>query len=143
MPTTRRTRTVDAPPDAVWRVVGDASHLPRWWPKVQRVEQSTGRDFTAVYGTSKGRPVRADYRVLASEAPRHRRWEQVLEGSPFERFLSGFETVVDVEPAGGGAAVTLTVVQKLRGMSRLGGFLAKRAMGRQLDEALDGLEAVL
>jgi uncharacterized protein YndB with AHSA1/START domain len=143
MPTTRRTRTVDAPPDAVWRVVGDASHLPRWWPKVQRVEQSTGPDFTAVYGTSKGRPVRADYRVLASEAPRHRRWEQVLEGSPFERFLSGFETVVDVEPAGGGAAVTLTVVQKLRGMSRLGGFLAKRAMGRQLDEALDGLEAVL
>jgi len=144
MPTTRRTRTVPAAPEAVWRVVGDPNHLPRWWPKVQRVESVTGSDFTAVYGTAKGRPVRADYRVVASEAPRHRRWEQVLEGSPFERFLSGFATLADVEPAsGGGAAVTLTVEQKLRGMSRFGGFLAKRGMRRQLDQALDALEAVL
>lgn len=132
-----------AAPEAVWRVVGDPSHLPRWWPKVQRVESVTSEDFTTVYGTSKGRPVRADYRVVASDAPRHRRWEQVVEGSPFERFLSAFATLADVEPRDGGTAVTLTVEQKMRGMSRFGGFLAKRGMRRQLDQALDALEGLL
>ncbi len=134
---------MQAAPEAVWRVVGDPSHLPRWWPKVQRVESVTGEDFTTVYGTSKGRPVRADYRIAASEAPRHRRWEQVVEGSPFERFLSAFATVADVEPDAGATRVTLTVEQRLRGMSRFGGFLAKRGMRRQLDQALDGLEGLL
>ena len=144
MPTTRRTRTLQAAPEAVWRIVGDPAHLPRWWPKVQRVESVTAGDFTTVYGTSKGRPVRADFRVLASDAPRHRVWDQVLQGSPFERFLSRFATQADVAPADGGAtALTLTVEQKLRGMSRFGGFLAKRAMRKQLDEALDALEGLL
>lgn len=134
---------VQAAPDAVWSVVGDPTHLPRWWPKVQRVESVSANDFTAVYGTAKGRPVRADYRITASEAPRHRRWDQVVEGSPFERFISAFATIADVEPSSDGATITLTVEQKLRGMSRFGGFLAKRGMRKQLDQALDGLESVL
>ena len=143
MPTTKRSRTVSAPPDAVWRVVGDPSHLPRWWPKVQRVENVREGEFTMVFGTSKGRPVRADYRVTEIEPPRHRRWEQVVEGSPFERFVSAFGVAADVEPADAGTRVMLVVFQKLRGMSRFGGLLAKRGMARQLDEALDGLEALL
>jgi carbon monoxide dehydrogenase subunit G len=143
MPTTRRTRALAAAPDAVWRVAGDANHLPRWWPRVQRVENVTEEEFTAVYGTSKGRPVRGDYRVVAHEPPRRRHWAQRIEGSPFERFVREFETIVEVEPAGAGSEITLTVIQKLRGLSRTGGFLAKRAMRRQLDEALDRLEALV
>jgi carbon monoxide dehydrogenase subunit G len=143
MPTTTRTRKLPAGPDAVWKVVGDPSHLPRWWPKVQRVEHVGDAEFTAVFGTSKGRPVRADYRITAHEPPRRHRWDQVVAGSPFERFMSAFGVVAEVEPDGGGSRVTLTAEQKLRGMSRFGGFLAKRGMRRQLDEALDGLEAVL
>ena len=143
MPTTKRSRTVHATPEAVWRVVGDPAHLPRWWPKVQRVENVRDAEFTTVYGTSKGRPVRADYRVTETDPPRHRRWDQVVEGSPFEKFLSSFTLAADVDALDGGARVTLTAVQKLRGMSRFGGFLAKRGMRRQLDEALDGLEALL
>ena len=143
MPTTRRTRALAAAPDAVWRVAGDANHLPRWWPRVQRVENVTEEEFTVVYGTSKGRPVRGDYRVVEHEPPRRRHWSQRIEGSPFERFVSAFETTVEVEPADGGSQITLTVVQKLRGLSRTGGFLAKRAMRRQLDEALDRLEALV
>lgn len=145
MPTTRRIRTLDAEPEAVWRVVGDANHLPRWWPRMQRVENVTEHEFTAVYGTSKGRPVRGDYTVVAHEPPRRRRWAQRIEGSPFERFVTAFEAEVGVAPREGapGTVVTLTVLQKLRGLSRLGGFLAKRAMRRQLDEALDRLAALL
>ena len=36
--TVRRSRTVPVPLDAVWTVVGDPHHLPRWWPLTERVE---------------------------------------------------------------------------------------------------------
>ena len=142
MPTTRRSRTIAASPDAVWRVAGDPNHQPRWWPKVQRVESVQADAFTRVYGTSKGRPVRADFRV-EEQGERRRLWRQVVPGSPFERILQSLETLVVVEPADDGARVTLEINQKLRGLSKLGGFLVRRATRKQLDEALDGLERVV
>ena len=48
MPLTRRSRRLGARPDDVWRVVGDPQHLPRWWPRVQRVEADDGEAFTQV-----------------------------------------------------------------------------------------------
>ena len=144
MPTARRTRTVEAAPDAVWRVVGDPSHQARWWPKVARVEAVQDRAFTRVYATKKGKPVRADFRVAEVDPPRMRRWVQVLEGTPFERFMREAEELVIVEPAGEGTAITVEVRQKLRGLSRFGGgFLFRRATRRSLDEALDALERVV
>ena len=143
MPTTRRRRTVHAPPDEVWRVVGDPMHQPRWWPKVTRVEGVQAGSFTRVYATSKGKPVRADFHVTEVDEPRRRRWTQVLEGTPFERFMSAAEEVVVLEPSHDGTIVKLEVRQKLRGLSRFGGFLVKRATRRQLDEALDALEGLL
>ena len=143
MPTTRRSRTLPAAPDDVWRVVGDPNHLPRWWPKVQRVEGVDAHAFTKVFGTSKGRPVRADFRVAEVEAPRRRRWVQVVEGSPFERILLSAEEVAVVEQGGDGTTVTLETRQKLRGLSKLGGFIVRRATRRQLDEALDALERIV
>ncbi|MGH2855564.1 MAG: SRPBCC family protein, partial [Solirubrobacteraceae bacterium] len=38
MPTTQRTRTIAAPAGEVWELVSDPHHLPRWWPRVARVE---------------------------------------------------------------------------------------------------------
>ncbi|HEV2769260.1 MAG TPA: SRPBCC family protein [Solirubrobacteraceae bacterium] len=67
MPTTRRTRTLEAAPQEVWRVVGDPHHLPRWWPRVTRVEGVDPGAFTQVFITAKGRTVRADHRVMARE----------------------------------------------------------------------------
>jgi carbon monoxide dehydrogenase subunit G len=143
MPTARRTRTVHAPPEAVWRVVGDPSHQPRWWPKVTRVESVHGDSFTRVYATAKGKPVRADFTVTEADEPRRRRWTQVLAGTPFERFMQSAEEVVVLEPSPQGTVVTVEVRQKLRGLSRFGGFMVKRATRRQLDEALDALEGLL
>jgi uncharacterized protein YndB with AHSA1/START domain len=143
MPTARRTRTVPAPPEAVWRVVGDPTHQPRWWPKVTRVEAVQPGAFTRVYATAKGKPVRADFHVTDVDEPRRRRWTQVLAGTPFERFMSAAEEVVVLEPTHDGTIVTLEVRQKLRGLSRFGGFLVKRATRRQLDEALDALERLV
>jgi hypothetical protein len=101
-----------------------------------------------VFKTKKGRSVRMDFRLIASEPPGDgytglRSWSQEVEGSPFERVLT--ESVIEVvlEPDGAQTKVTIAQRQKLRGYSRTGGFLLKRATRGKLDEALDGLESVV
>src|SRR5437764_15328870 len=98
MATARRTRTLAAAPQRVWDVVGDPHHMPRWWPGVKRMEGVGSDRFTAVYTTKKGRPVRMDFHLVVSEPPWRRAWEQEVEGTPFERFLSESITEVVLEP---------------------------------------------
>jgi uncharacterized protein YndB with AHSA1/START domain len=140
VPRVTRSATIAAMPEQVWRTVCDPHHLPRWWPRVQRVEGVDADRFTEVLSSDKGRSVRADFRVLESRAPEVRRWTQEIEGSPFEALLRSAETELRLEPGGDGATrVTLTVRQRLRGAGALGGFMVRRAAARQLDEALAGL----
>jgi len=141
--TVRRSRTVPVPLDAVWAVVGDPHHLPRWWPLVERVEAVDAEAWTSVLRSERGKVVRADYRVEAHEPPRRRAWSQALAGTPFERLLREHRTEVALEPAEQGTAVTLTVTARGRGTARLGAFMLRRATRRQLDAALAGLAGVL
>lgn len=144
MPTARRTRTFAAPREAVWEVVRDPYHLPRWWPRAQRVESVGGDRWTLVLTTEKGRPVRADFRALESEKGRRRRFAQDVEGTPFARLLKESVTEIRLEPdEPGQTRVTIELAQRLRGVSRLGGFMFTRAGRRTLDEALERLEAAV
>jgi len=145
VPTTRVSRTLASTPEAVWAVVADPWHQTRWWPRVVRMEAVEDGRFTQVLGTARGRGVRADFRVVETDAPRLLRWEQELEGTPFERLLSEAQTAVELTPADGGAATTVTIElrQRLLGWSRLAPFLFKRAARRQLAEALAGLDAAV
>jgi uncharacterized protein YndB with AHSA1/START domain len=144
MPTVSRRREVSAAPEDVWRIVGDPYHLPRWWPRVTRVEAVKGERFTQVLGgTRSGRSVRADFRVDEKRKEQLLRFSQELAGSPFERVLKEAETEIAIQPVPAGTAVVVTLRQKLRGLSRLGGFMVRRATRRIIDEALDGLEAAL
>jgi len=144
VPTVRRSRTLRAPPAEVWAIVGDAHHLPRWWPRVTRVEGVEGAAFTQVLRTAKGVPVRADFRVVESQAPAVRRWEQQVLNTPFERVLASSSVQVRLAAAGEGATiVSLTLAQRMRGLGVLGGFMVRRAGRRQLDGALDGLAALV
>ena len=145
----RRSRLIEAEPEAIWSVVEDPHHFPRWWPGVVRVE-GVGLDrFTHVYTTKKGRTVRIDFRVLASEPPGEdhrgcRRWEQDILGSPFERVLREAITEVSLEQGSpAGTRVTILQRQKLRGYSRTGGWMLRRATRSRLDQALDGLARIL
>ena len=139
MPRTRRNRTMDATPEQVWRTVCDPHHLPRWWPRVQRVEGVDREHFTEVLNTDKGRSIRADFRVVESRAPEVRRWVQEVEGSPFERLLRSAETEIRLERDGGATRVTVTLSQRLKGLGAFGGFMVRRANGRLADEALERL----
>jgi len=131
---------MDATPEQVWRTVCDPHHLPRWWPRVQRVEGVDREHFTEVLTTDKGRSIRADFRVVESRAPEVRRWVQEVEGSPFERLLRSAETEIRLAPDGaGGTRVTVAMRQRLRGVGALGGFMVRRATRRVADEALEGL----
>ncbi len=141
MATTRRSRTLAASPQAVWATVADPHHLPRWWPRVTRVEGVDGRGFTQVLTTDRGKAVRADFRLQERRAPELCRWTQDVDGTPFERILAASVTEVRLAPADAGATrVTLELQQRLRGSARLGGFLVRRAARRQLGDALDALE---
>jgi len=142
MPSARRTRTVAAPHQAVWDVIEDPHHLPRWWPGVARVEGVQPDRWTQVFTTKQGRPVRADFRVLESHPPWLRSWQQEITGTPFERVLNESIIEIGLEPDDGGTRVTIAHHQKLRGYSRTGGMLLRRATAQKLGEALDGLQRI-
>ncbi len=144
MPTVRRSRTLRATPEEIWEIVGDAYHLPRWWPRVTRVEGVVDGAFTQVLATTRGVPVRADFRVVESAAPRVRSWAQQIVNTPFERILAASEVEVRLEPEGESRTrVAMSLVQRLSGMALLGSFMVRSAGRRQLDEALNGLEALV
>jgi uncharacterized protein YndB with AHSA1/START domain len=142
MATARRARTIAVAPQRVWEVIEDPHHMPRWWPGVTRMEGVEDDRWTQVFTTKKGRAVRADFRLLDSDPPWRRRWEQELAGTPFERVLSEATTEIQLEPIDEGTRVKIELRQKLRGYSRVGGLMLRRATRTKLDEALDGLERV-
>jgi uncharacterized protein YndB with AHSA1/START domain len=134
---------IKASPIEIWELVADPEHMPRWWPGVARMEGVMGDRFTQVFTTKRGRPVRADFRVIQSDRPYARAWQQEVEGTPFERVLNESIIAVSLAPGPDGTDVTIEQQQKLRGYSRTGGFLLRRATGGKLEEALDGLERIL
>jgi uncharacterized protein YndB with AHSA1/START domain len=139
-----RKRTLTASQQELWEVIADPHHMPRWWPGVARMEGVTSDTWTQVFKTKRGRSVRADFHLLESEPPRVHVWEQELPGTPFERVLNESIVEIRLEPvAAGGTEVTIVQRQKLRGYSRTGGFLLRRATRAKLDEALDGLERIV
>jgi len=138
----RRSRTVAAPVDDVWRIVRDPYHLPRWWPRVERVEGVTDEQFTEVLSTDHGRSVRADFRIVESLAPERRVWEQEVAGSPFERIMFSARTEVVLAPHQGGTRVTLVLRQEMRGTARVAGWVVRRGTRKVLDDALRALEAM-
>ncbi|MDQ2676129.1 MAG: SRPBCC family protein [Actinomycetota bacterium] len=143
-----RTRTVAAPVGAVWDLVSDPHSLPRWWPKVMRVEDVTGRGqrsrWTAVLETDSGSGVRADFRCTASTEGERYAWSQDLAGTAFERILTQAGLEIKLEPARAeGTSVRMTSDETLRGLSRLGGPMLRGAARRRLDEALDGIDRAL
>ncbi|MFZ1153880.1 MAG: SRPBCC family protein [Solirubrobacteraceae bacterium] len=154
MPTAQRTRTIAASEQELWEVLGDPHHLPRWWPRVSRVESVTLKDtgeldaFTEVLMSGKGKMVRADFKLLDAVSLRRIMWAQQVENTPFARILTSAETEVSLAGAdaadGPSTEVTIELRQTMHGfLARLGSHLVRRAAGSTLEEALDGLERIV
>jgi uncharacterized protein YndB with AHSA1/START domain len=149
MPKARRSRVIAADRRSVWELVSDPYHRARWWPKVTRVEDvherrgGSGTQWTDVLTTASGKGVRAEFRCLWSREREAYAWEQQIEGSPFAKVLKRAVTSLELGDGERGTAVTIQIDQHLRGMSRLGGFMLRRATGAQIEEALTGLEQAL
>ncbi|MCW3018062.1 MAG: Polyketide cyclase/dehydrase [Solirubrobacterales bacterium] len=154
MPTARRSRTIAAPPQELWELMRDPHHLPRWWPRVTRVEDVEADAFTEVMKTRKGKLVRADFSVVCDEAERRLTWVQRIEGTPFASVLESAETELRLAPREDAATeVTIELRQQMAASSarhnsflrlapRFGGRLVRRAALATIEEALDGLERV-
>lgn len=144
-----RKRTVEAPIGDVWKLVSDPYSLPRWWPRTARVENVDAKpggkrtQWTKVLQTAEGRGVRADFRCVSSAERERYVWEQELEGTPFERHLKALRVEIGLRERDGDTEVSLTEEQSLKGMSKLGSPLMRRARRDVLDEALDGIERAL
>ncbi len=144
-----RKRVIAAPVGAVWAIVSDPHHLPRWWPRVKRVENVQGAAggrrtrWTAVMETEEGRPVRADFRCTSAAANERYLWEQEIEQTPFEKILKSATTDVRMRSQGDVTEVSVGLTRSLRGLSRLGSPLMRRATAATLTDALDGLERAL
>jgi uncharacterized protein YndB with AHSA1/START domain len=153
VPSTQRTRTVAASRKELWEVLGDPHHLPRWWPRVNRVEAvtltGTGEfdAFTEVLMSGKGKMVRADFKRLDAVSEQRIVWAQQVLGTPFARILKSAETEIRLAEASSGEGpateVTIELRQSMHGFfARLGSQLVRRAAGSTLEEALDGLERI-
>ncbi|HEX4114682.1 MAG TPA: SRPBCC family protein [Solirubrobacteraceae bacterium] len=166
MPTVRRTRTIDASPEELWEVLGDPHHLPRWWPRVSRVEAVTLTGtgdldaFTEVLTGPSGKIVRADFKLLEQVDRQRIVWSQQVENTPFARVLRSAETEIAIVEGHGGdrraTEVTIELRQELQGfshrptggswiagLSRFGSPLVRRAAHSTIGEALDGLERIV
>jgi uncharacterized protein YndB with AHSA1/START domain len=149
MPRVSRKRLIDAPPERVWDLVSDPHHLPRWWPRTVRVEEVRAMPgarrsrWTTVLATQRGRGVRADYRCSAATAGERYVWKQEIEGTPFEKILRSAGLQIRLEARERGTLITLTSEERLRGLSRLGSPMMRRATRQRLDEALAGIERAL
>lgn len=147
MPTARASRTIAAPVEELWALVRDPHHLPRWWPRVTRVEDVEAGAFTEVMKTKKGKLVRADFDVVSADEGAHAlRWEQRVLGTPFQQLLASARTEVRLEPTVSPPAatrVTLELRQQLAGFFPLfGSYMVRRAAAATLEQALDGLERI-
>jgi uncharacterized protein YndB with AHSA1/START domain len=132
---------LDAPLERVWRVVSDPYSLPRWWPRVARVEEVSDFGWTMVLMSDRGKPIRADYTLADSRPMELLEWHQELEETPFERTLSASRLVIQLDghEEAGATAVKLRSTERLRGLARLGAPMVRRATRKRLSQALERL----
>ena len=147
MPRVVRRRRLDAPPRD--DLVGRLRSLP---PAALVAADAAGRErhrratpraasWTQVLETRDGRGVRADYRCISAAADERYIFEQLIEGTPFAGILQSARTEIRLAARGRAAPRSpWRASRSCAGLSRLGGFMMRRATGRTLSEALTGLE---
>ena len=136
----RRETVVPRAPDEVWQVVSDPDQLPRWWPGVTRVEDTSAQAWTTVLTSPKGKSVRMDYSRVEATEPTRLVWRQEVAASPFERILEEATTSLELAQTESGTRVAIELEQKPRGWARFAPLQFRAAGKRQVEGAVEGLE---
>lgn len=132
--------TVAATPADVWHLISDPGRAVAWWPHAERAEDVSGGRFTFVVRSSRGVPVRMDWRVAASRRERVQRWEQDLAGTPFARVLKASAVEIRLEPTDDdGCRITVAVERELVNRGPIAGWFGRRASRRHAGDALSRL----
>jgi uncharacterized protein YndB with AHSA1/START domain len=145
VPVVKEACDFEAPLERVWKVVSDPYSLPRWWPRVTRVEEVSDRGWTMVLLSDSGKPIRADYTLVRTRPMALLEWDQELEETPFERMLSVSRLVIELDrdEDHGVTGVILRSTERLRGLARLGSPMVRRATRRRLNQALEQLGEIV
>ena len=137
VPDVSRRRRIDAPPGGS----GPSSPTPttcRAGGRARSGSRTSARAApTGPRGPRCSRPrtaaaIRADYRCVSAATDERYVFEQLLEGTPFEGFLRAPAPRSGSSPRTRGPRSPWSASSELRGLSRLGGFMMRRATGRTL-----------
>ena len=131
-----------ATPEEVWGLVSDPARLPQWWPGVTRVEEASADAWTTVLSSRKGKSLRIDYSRVEADPQRRVVWRQEVEESPFERILASATTEIALAEDADGTRVTVSLDQRPRGWARFAPLQFRAAGRRQVQGAVEGLDAV-
>lgn len=139
-----RTRTVTAPPEAVWEVLADFGDISSWAGNVDHSCLLQHGPGGAGVGTTRRVQVHRDAlveRIIEFSPPAVLAYE--IEGLP--RRLGRVVNRWTLAPAGAGTAVTLTSAVRAGGnpLARMTGRAVCRMMAKQSEEMLAGLAARL
>jgi uncharacterized protein YndB with AHSA1/START domain len=138
----RQEIVVTATPEEVWGLVSDPARLPQWWPGVTRVEETSADAWTTVLSSPKGKSLRIDYSRVETDPERRVVWRQEVEESPFERILASATTEIALAEDADGTRVTVSLDQRPRGWARFAPLQFRAAGRRQVQGAVEGLDAV-
>jgi uncharacterized protein YndB with AHSA1/START domain len=133
---------VAATPEEVWGLVSNPARLPQWWPGVTRVEEASEDAWTTVLSSARGKALRVDYSRVETEPERRVVWRQEVEESPFERILASSTTEISLAEDADGTRVSVSLEQRPRGWARFAPLQFRAAGRRQVQGAVEGLDAV-
>ena len=146
------TRTIAAPPDALWPLLDDPLRMGEWFAFAERFEVLGGEGVgrrQRMHGHWGRKRSEIDQVVVAHDPPRRLAWQheaERLDGKPAPRFAASTTFTMTLDPDPNGADATRVRLHShqepasaMRGLViRLFG---RREVAQKLDESLDQLEA--
>lgn len=142
-------RTLAAPPDAIWPLLDDPARMGEWFAFAERFEVLDGEGVgrrQRMHGHWGTKRSEIDQVLVAHEPPRRLAWRheaERLDGRPAPRFAASTVFTATLEPEADGTRVTLRSEQepasRLRGI--VIGLFGRREVAQKLEESLDALAA--
>jgi len=142
------TRTIAAPPQALWPLIDDPARLPEWFAFAERGERLEGEGVgrrQRMHGRWGRKRSEVDQLVVEHDPPRRLAWRheaERLDGRPAPRFAKETRLTIELEEQPGGTAVTLHSSQEPATVPRglVIRLFGRREVAKKLRESLDRLE---